>query len=125
MCECVPVLVILPCEAFDIVLARSDWALLRPLVLVGEHMCLQVFEDSAAFGKRAKSLLTRLVVQLVAAPAFAACARVLRVKGCNGAAPLPMDLSVWVILLRAKIGAYTALLHPCRARALALRGYVG
>jgi hypothetical protein len=124
VCECVPVFVILPCKAFHIVLARSDWALLRPLVLVGEHVCFQVLEDTAAFRKGAKSLLARLVVQLVAAATLATCARMLRVKGCDGAAPLPVGLLVGVILLRAKVGTYTALLDPCRTRTLTLRGDV-
>ena len=44
----VPVLVVLPCKAFGVVLARRDRALLWSLVLVGEHVCLQVLEVSAA-----------------------------------------------------------------------------
>lgn len=71
--EGVSVLVVLPCEALDVVFAGSDWALLWPLVLVGKHVCLQVFEDTSTLGKWAKTLLTCLIIQLIAATALAAC----------------------------------------------------
>lgn len=71
VCECVSILVVLPREALDVVLACRDWALLGPLVLVGEHVCLEVLEDTATLGKWAKTLLARLIVQLVAAPTLA------------------------------------------------------
>jgi hypothetical protein len=125
VCECMPVLVVLPCEAFNIVLARGDGALFRPLIQVGEHVCFQVLEDSAAFRKKAKSLFARLVVQIIAAAALTTSTRMLRVERCDGAAPSPVVLLVGVMLLRAKVGAYTALLHSGRTRPLALRGDVG
>jgi hypothetical protein len=40
----VPVLVILACEALDVVFAGLDWALLGTLSLVGEHVSLQILE---------------------------------------------------------------------------------
>jgi hypothetical protein len=111
--KCVAVLVVLACEALDVVFACGDWAFLGPLVLVCEHVCLQVLEDASAFGKRAKTLLSALVVQSVAATTLAACTRVLRMKGCDGAPSLAVELWVGVILLSAKIRACTALLYPC------------
>ena len=46
MRERVTVLVIFPRETLGVVLAGRDRALFRSFVLVGEHVCLQVFEDA-------------------------------------------------------------------------------
>lgn len=45
----VPIFIILPGETLDVIIARGDWALLRPLILVGEHMRLQILKQLAAF----------------------------------------------------------------------------
>lgn len=47
--ECVSVLVVLPREALGVILASGNWALLGPLVLVSEHVRLEILEDTAAF----------------------------------------------------------------------------
>ena len=77
MGKCVPVLVVLPCETLCVIFTSSNRALLRPLVLVGEHVRLQVLEHSTAFWKWAHSLLPGLVIELVAAGTLAAGTRVL------------------------------------------------
>jgi hypothetical protein len=51
--QCVAVLVVLASESLDVVLACLDRALLWPLILVREHMGLEILEDTAAFGNRA------------------------------------------------------------------------
>jgi hypothetical protein len=66
-----PVLVILSRKALEVIFASRDWALLWPLILVSEHMCLQILEDTTAFWKRAKSLFSALVIDLVTAAALA------------------------------------------------------
>lgn len=70
--EGVPVLIVLPCETFDVVLACGDWALLWPFVLVRKHMSLQVFEHTSALWQWAHALLHCLIVQVKAAPTAAA-----------------------------------------------------
>jgi hypothetical protein len=79
----VSVLVVLPRKSFDVVFTGRDGALLRPFILVGKHVGLQVLEDTATFGKGAKALLAGLVIQIVAATALATCAGMLRVEGCD------------------------------------------
>jgi hypothetical protein len=44
VCESVPVLVVLPTKAFDVIIACLDGAFLGPLILVGEQMGFQVLE---------------------------------------------------------------------------------
>lgn len=73
MCESVSVLVVLPGKALGVVLAGGDGALLGPLVLVGEHVRLEVLEDTAALWKWAQALLARLVIHTTAAATLAAC----------------------------------------------------
>lgn len=70
MCQSMAVLVVFPCEPFDVVLASFNGTFLRALLLMGEHMCCQVFEDTTAVwmgaaitmvagcGSRAGALLT-------------------------------------------------------------------
>lgn len=36
----VAVLIVLSCEALDVVFTRLDWAFLRALILVRKHVCL-------------------------------------------------------------------------------------
>lgn len=80
--ESVPVLVVLPRESLDVVLAGGDWALLRALVLVCEHVGLQVLEHASTFWQGTHALLHRLVIQVVAASTAtaSACAGVVRVQ---------------------------------------------
>jgi hypothetical protein len=52
--QCVSVLVVLACETFSVVLACGDRALLRALILVCEHVCLEVLEVPPACGIWAK-----------------------------------------------------------------------
>lgn len=52
-----PVLVVLSSEALDVVLAGSDWALLRPLILVGEQMCFEILDVSTTGGDWADALV--------------------------------------------------------------------
>jgi len=54
----VPIFIIFPGETFDVIIARGDWALLRPLILVGEHMRLQILKDLAAFWVGTSSFFT-------------------------------------------------------------------
>lgn len=67
------VLVVLAGKALDVVIACRDGALLWALVLMGEHVRLQVLEDFAALWVGATSLFFRLV----AAKTFA-CVRLMR-----------------------------------------------
>jgi hypothetical protein len=53
------VFVVLPSEALDVVITCGDWALLRSLILVSEHMRLEVLERLAAVRVRASLLLLR------------------------------------------------------------------
>lgn len=55
VCQGVSVLVVFAGEAFGVVLAGRDWALLGSLVLVGEHVRFEVFEVSAACRVRAET----------------------------------------------------------------------
>src|SRR5690606_27781222 len=52
-----PVLVVLAREALDVVLAAPDGALLRPLLLVREHVGRQVLEDPPAVRVRAPAAI--------------------------------------------------------------------
>ena len=51
------VLVVLPRETLCVVFARWNWALLRPLILMREHMRLQVLNMSSARRNRTQSLV--------------------------------------------------------------------
>jgi hypothetical protein len=53
--QSVSVLVVLAGEAFGVILAGRDWALFGPLVLVSEHVRLEVLEVSAACSVRAET----------------------------------------------------------------------
>ena len=77
MCKGMSVFVVLACKAFGVVLARGDGALLWPLVLVCEHVGLEVLEDASTFWQRAHALFACLIIHVVAATALAACAGVL------------------------------------------------
>ena len=57
MGEGVSILVVLASEAFDVVVASLNRALLWSLILVSQHVCFQVFEDLSALGISASSLL--------------------------------------------------------------------
>jgi hypothetical protein len=59
-----PVLIILAGKALGMILACDDWALLRPLALVSQHVCLQVLEDLSAVWIIASSLVVRLVTAI-------------------------------------------------------------
>jgi len=60
MSESVPVLVVLSGEALDVIVTCLDGALLGPLILVGQHVRLQILEHLSTFRIRASSLLFRL-----------------------------------------------------------------
>lgn len=62
MRECVPVLVVLSGEAFLVVLATDNRALLRPHRLMCHHVCLQVLELSTAVWVRTSSLALRPLI---------------------------------------------------------------
>ena len=59
-----PVLILLACEALNVIFASDDRALLRPLALVSEHVRLEILEVLAAIGVRASLLLPRLVAAI-------------------------------------------------------------
>lgn len=62
----VTIFVVLSCESLDVVVARLDRALLRTLVLVSEHVRLQIFEDLSTIRIRTPALLFRLLAAEVA-----------------------------------------------------------
>jgi hypothetical protein len=72
--------------------------------LVGEHVRFQVLENAATFGKRAETLLMGLVVNLEAAPALAAGARVVGVLRSIRLSPLSIEGRVWLEPVSAKVG---------------------
>lgn len=55
--QSVSVLVVLASEPFGVVLASGNRALLRALVLVSEHVCLEVFEMPATSRVRAEAFV--------------------------------------------------------------------
>lgn len=112
MRKCMAVLVILPRETFDVVLASRNWALFWSFILVSEHVCLQVFKDASTLWQWAHSLLTSLVV-VIAASTLAACARVVRAERVDGASPLIVVLGVRLVLLSVKVWTGTTLLDAC------------
>lgn len=61
----VAVLVVLASEALDVILAGLDGTLLGSLVLVGEHVCLEVLEDLATVRVGASLLLLASLVAAV------------------------------------------------------------
>jgi hypothetical protein len=73
----VSVLVVFSCKSLDMILASRYWALLWPLVLVSEHVCLEVLEDASALREWALPLLERLIIEIEAATTLATGARVM------------------------------------------------
>jgi hypothetical protein len=63
----VSVFVVLPCETLDVVIARLNGAFLWSLILVGEHMRLQILEYLAAFGIGTSPLFSGLFTAEVVA----------------------------------------------------------
>lgn len=114
------ILIVFPSEAFDVVFACCDWALLGSLVLVSKHVCLEVLEDASTLWQRTETFLASFIVQFIAATALAACAGMLRVQRVDRGSPLAVELWVGVILLSVKIWACAAPLDACRARPLAM-----
>jgi len=57
VCQCVAVLVVLARETFGVVFARRDRTLLRALILVCEHVCLEVLEVPSTCGVWAEALV--------------------------------------------------------------------
>ena len=57
VCQCVAVLVVLAREAFSVVFASRDRTLLGALILVCEHVCLEVFEVPATCRVWAEALV--------------------------------------------------------------------
>jgi hypothetical protein len=55
--QCVPVLVVLACEALSVVFASRDWTFLWALILVCEHVRLEVFEVPATCGVWAEAFV--------------------------------------------------------------------
>ena len=104
MREGMPVLIIFPCEAFEVVFASGDRALLRPLILVSKHVCLEIFEHTTAFWKRAKAFLPAFVIQLVAAATLPTDEGVLRMNRSVGSAPSPMETGVGLKALCMEVG---------------------
>lgn len=51
------VLVIFASETFDMIFASRNWALLRALVLVSEHVRLEILDMSATGRDRARTLV--------------------------------------------------------------------
>jgi hypothetical protein len=100
----VSVLVVLPGEPFVVVFASSDGALLWSLGLVGKHVRLQILEDTPTFGEGAEALFASLVIELVAASALAAGARMLRVKGSIGSPSLAAVDWIWLEALGVEVG---------------------
>lgn len=76
VCESVPVLVVLPCESLDVVLAGGDRALLRALAAVREHVGLEVLEHASTFWQRAHALRQHLFIKIETTAAAAALAGV-------------------------------------------------
>lgn len=72
MGESVSVLVVFSCKSLEVVLAGCDRALLWSLILMSEHMCLQVLEYASTFWDGAKTLVSTLVVKVIAASTFPA-----------------------------------------------------
>ena len=62
MCQCMSILVILACEALQVVLASEDWAFFRSLGLMSQHMSFEILEYLPAFGVRAPALLGTILV---------------------------------------------------------------
>ena len=65
------VLVILASEAFLVIGTSCDWALLRSLRLVGEHVRFQILERSTAVRMWATSPLFAIVVETIAIGSWA------------------------------------------------------
>lgn len=63
VCQGVPVLVVLACEAFLVILARNDWTFLRSLRLMGQHMSLQIFEYSSTVRVWASASFSAIIVE--------------------------------------------------------------
>lgn len=61
MSQGVSILVILASESLGVVLASLNRTLLRTLILMREHMGLEVLEDLTAVGVSATKLLPRLI----------------------------------------------------------------
>jgi hypothetical protein len=72
MGESVPILIVFSCEPFEMVFAGCDWALLRPFILVGEHVGFEILEDASTFWQRAETLRSAFLVNVVATTTLAA-----------------------------------------------------
>lgn len=57
VCESMPILVVFPSKALDMVFAGRDRAFLWPLILMREHVCFEVFDLPAAGWYRADALV--------------------------------------------------------------------
>lgn len=57
MSECVTILIVFSCEAFDVVFARDHRALFWTLILMCEHVGLQVLDVSSTGGDGAQALV--------------------------------------------------------------------
>ena len=71
------VLIILSCKSLNVVVACLNRTFLWSLVLMGEHMSLEIFENLSAFWVCAASLLPRFL----AAEVILAAVRVVRYDG--------------------------------------------
>jgi hypothetical protein len=60
------VFVVFSCETLDVVVAGLDWALFWALILVSEHMRLQILENFSALWICAAALLTLFLAAVVA-----------------------------------------------------------
>lgn len=68
--EGVTIFVVLASKAFLVISTGSDWALLRPLRLMGKHMRFQILEWSTAVRVRAASPLFAIVIETIAIRAW-------------------------------------------------------
>jgi hypothetical protein len=83
MSKSMPILIVLPREAFGVVFTGRNWAFLRPFVLVCKHVGLQILEHAPTLWQGTHALFACLVIHIVAATALAARARVLRLEGSD------------------------------------------
>ena len=100
----VSVFVIFPCKSLDVVFAGCDRALLWSLILVSEHVCLQILENTSAFWDRAKTLLSTLVVKVIAASAFPTSLGMMRMYRSIRLSSWTIEVWIWLEGLCMKIG---------------------
>ena len=101
------ILIVLPSEAFLVVSAGYDWALLRSLRLVGKHMRFQILERSTTVRMGAASPLFAIVIETIAVGSWAV-QRIPRMTRRNGESACVQALWVWLIGSGAEVGRCSA-----------------